>query len=374
MIAALRTLGHEVRVVAPGQDERTGMGGQIGWVHWLKSALPKALYEVLELGYSLVAFIRIARAVREFQPDVIYERYNLFMMGGVIAKRVFRVPLVLEVNGSFVWERAQFSGLALKRLARWSEQTVWSSADHVLPITLVLAKEMIAGGIPESRITVIPNGVNAVHFARAPNSDTAKAKLGLSTRLVLGFAGFVREWHCVDGVIRWMGSRNAPRDVHFLIVGDGPARPELERLASELGVAERVTFTGTVPRDRVPEYMAAFDIALQTALKYYASPIKLFEYLALGKAILAPRQPNMEEIVADGQSALLYEPTDEGLALALDRIVADAGLRSELGAGAKRAIGERGLTWLDHARRVSAVCDRLVGGPRPQEDQVSRTI
>jgi glycosyltransferase involved in cell wall biosynthesis len=361
MIAALRRHGHEVRVVSPGNGDHPRMGGKIGWAHWLKSALPKSAYELLELSYSIVAFTRLARAIRAFHPHVIYERYNLFLMGGLLAKRWFGVPLMLEVNAPVALERSRFGGLALPRLARWSEHAAWKGADRVLPVTEVLAQDIVASGVSRSRITVVANGVNEAHFAGAPTPETAKAQLQLLGRLVLGFTGFIRDWHSVDRVIRWMASSRVPTFVHLLVVGDGPARPALERLALDHNLQERVTFTGVVPRERIPEYVAAFDIALQPAVVPYASPLKVFEYLALGKAIVAPRQPNIEEILTDRLNAILFDPDDpNGLSRAIETLVNDDALRAELGVRAAKTIREKGLTWTENATRVSRLCESVV--------------
>ena len=361
MIAALRRQGHEVRVVSPNNGGHHRMGGKIGWAHWLKSVLPKACYEVLELSYSIIAFLRLARAIRAFRPDVIYERYNLFLMGGLLAKRWFGIPVVLEVNAPVALERTSFGGLALPRLARWSERSVWKGADRVLPVTEVLAQHIVATGVPRSRITVIANGVNEAHFAGAPTPEVAKTRLELSGRLVLGFTGFIRDWHSVDRVIRWMASSGVPASVHLLVVGDGPARSELEHLAVEQALQARVTFTGVVPRERIPEYVSAFDIALQPAVVPYASPLKVFEYLALGKAIVAPRQPNIQEILVDGSNAILFDPADaHGLSRAIETLVNDDALRAELGVRAAQTIREKGLTWTENATRVSRLCEAAI--------------
>jgi len=361
MIAALRSQGHDVRVVSPGNGDNHRMGGKIGWAHWLKSSLPKSCYELLELSYSIVTFARLARAIRAFRPQVIYERYNLFLMGGLLAKRWFGVPLVLEVNAPVALERSSFGGLALQRLARWSERAVWNGADRVLPVTEVLAQDIVATGVARSRITVIANGVNEAHFAGAPTAEAAKTRLGLSGRIVLGFTGFIRDWHSVDRVIRWMASPGVRPSVHLLVVGDGPARPALERLAVEQKLKERVTFVGVASRERIPEYVAAFDIALQPAVVPYASPLKVFEYLALGKAIVAPRQPNIEEILIDGGNAILFDPGDpHGLSRAIETLVNDDSLRAEVGVRAAKTIRERGFTWTENATRVSRLCESLV--------------
>jgi hypothetical protein len=99
MIEALREQGHEVRVVAPmGDGEQGRMGGGMGWVHRLKAHLPRAVYELMELAYSVVAYRKLLQAAREFQPDAIYERYNLFLLAGVMARKRLGLPLLLEVN------------------------------------------------------------------------------------------------------------------------------------------------------------------------------------------------------------------------------------------------------------------------------------
>lgn len=366
MIHALRELGHEVRVVSPdmGAEAAPGdMGAEAGWVKGLRDRLPKALYELLELGYSLVAYRRLAAAARDFKPDVIYERYNLYLLSGLILKRRLRIPLLLEVNAPLVDERLRFGGLGLPWLGRWAERRVWQGADVVLPVTAVLAGHVRARGVPAERIVVIPNGINEAHFAQAPTSAAAKASLGWTGALVLGFTGFVRDWHGVDKVLRWLASGRAPAHARLLMVGDGPARADLEALAAELAIQDRVRFTGVVPRQDVPGYVAAFDIALQPAVVPYASPLKLFEYLALGKAVVGPRQPNLEEVLTHGDNALLFDPQAAGgLESALESLCHDDVLRQRIAEGSARTIGRLGLTWRANAARVVRLSAALKSG------------
>ena len=360
MIEALRTLGHEVRVVAPSAPTDDGrMGDAVGWVHRLKAVLPKAVYELMELAYSLVAYRKLVAAARDFQPDAIYERYNLYLLAGLMAKRRLGVPLLLEVNAPLVLERSQHSGgLALPALARWAEATAWRGADAVLPVTQVLAGHVRACGVPADRIHVVPNGINRHHFDSAPSAGDAKARLGLQGRLVLGFTGFVRDWHGVDRIIDWMASPQAPAHTHLLMVGDGPVREALEAQAARLGLRERVTFTGVIHRDQVPAHVAAFDIALQPAVTPYASPLKLMEYLALGKAVVAPATPNLLEVLTHDLNALMFDEAGQGaLEAALTRVCTDAPLRERLADGAARTIDRLDLTWLGNARRVAGLVE-----------------
>lgn len=362
MIGALRALGHEVRVVAPQTSDGDGMGAEVKWVHGLRERLPKAGYELLELGYSAVAYLKLRRAAREFQPDVIYERYNLFLIAGVLLKGQLGIPLLLEVNSPLVDEREKFGGLGWPWLARWAEAFAWRRADVVLPVTQVLADSVAAVGVPRGRIVAVPNGVNEQHFAAAPTREQAKANLGWADALVLGFVGFVRDWHGVDRVLHWMASPDAPGHARLLLVGDGPARAGLERLAGELGLAERFRVTGVVSREAMPDCLAAFDIALQPAVTPYASPLKLFEYLVLGHAMIAPDTPNIREILRHGDNALLCAPDDDAsFRDALTALATDAALRERLGRRARGTVDEMNLTWRGNARKVVALAERLQG-------------
>jgi glycosyltransferase involved in cell wall biosynthesis len=368
MVGNLRALGHEVLVVGPAlgaaeADVAPGaMGAKVGWVHRAKRIAPAALYELAELAYNAVAYPRLARAVRRFRPDVIYERYNLYQLAGAMARRRLRVPLLLEVNSPLAEERRAHGSLRLAGLARWAEGAAWRHADCVLPVTRVLAGHVEARGVPPARIVVNSNGVDVDHFTRVPAPDAAKAALGLAGRLVVGFTGFVRDWHRVDRVLEWLARPGPGAGAHLLLVGDGPARAELEALATRLGVRDRFTCTGAVDRVRIPALVAAFDIALQPAVVPYASPLKLFEYLAAGKPVVAPRTPNLEEVVTGDESVLFFAPDDrEGLVRALDRLASDPALRDRLAAGARAVIVERRLAWRDIARRVEGVAARLAG-------------
>lgn len=353
MIHALRTQGHEVIIAAPPSIENEEFGADAGAVALLKRWLPKWFYELAELGYSLVAYRRLAKAIRTHRPDCIYERYNLFLPAGVWAARRYKLPLLLEVNAPILEERSRYDGLSLKRLARWSQAYAWRNADVVLPVTQVLGDIVAAYGVDEKRIVVIPNGINGERFESAPDVEAAKRALGLEGRLVLGFTGFVRDWHGLDKVLDLIAADPPDSQRHLMVVGDGPARPGLERQARELGIENRVTFTGIVGRDDVARHVAAFDIALQPAVVAYASPLKLFEYLALGKAIVGPAQPNIEEILRRDHNAVLFDPKDpDGLATAISRLCGDAVLRNKVAANARATIADQQLTWSANAHRV----------------------
>jgi glycosyltransferase involved in cell wall biosynthesis len=367
LIHALRKLGHEVMVVAPAAMERAKFGADAGAVAILKRFFPRFAYELMELAYSLIAYYRLRRAVLIFRPDCLYERYNLFLPAGVWLRKNFGLPMLLEVNAPLYEERNKYEGISLRRLAGWSQRYVWRGADFVLPVTAVLADMVQAAGVPKERIAVIPNGIDQERFGNNSFSiEDAKSKLGLSHRLVLGFTGFIREWHGLDRVVDLIADRADGAGLHLLIVGDGPARESLQARARHRGIADRVTVTGIVDRDQIPDYVAAFDIALQPSVVPYASPLKLFEYLAMGRAIVAPASPNITEVLTDGENAVLFDPDRaDGLLRAIERLCNDGELRRRVADGARNTIALRKLTWDHNARRVAELFDRLLRpGPR----------
>jgi len=356
IVAALRAAGHEVRVVGPPAYDGAALGDESRLLNTLRRWLPATLMELAEIAYSVPAYRRLARAAAEFRPDVIYERYNLFHLAGALLARRRKLPLLVEVNSPLAQERARFGNLRLRRLARWAEAFVWRTAARVLPVTEVLAEHVAAAGVPRERIVVVPNGVDPEEF---PLDRPAPATADAKDELVLGFVGFVRPWHGVDAVVRGIAAwRGKPR-LSLVVVGEGDARPQLEQLAAELGVADRVRFTGLADRSAVPGLVAGFDIALQPAAVPYASPLKVLEYMAAGRAVVAPDQPNLRELLADGRTALLFDPGAQppGAAMwrAVARLVADPALRARLGAAAQAEIVARDLTWPGNARRIVAL-------------------
>lgn len=356
LVRALERRGHAVTVLAPPLYEDRPFGAEGGFVDRLKRTLPAALYELLELGYGLLAGLRLALAGRRLRPDLIYERYSLHTPSGALARALLGVPLLLEVNAPLAEERARFDGLALPRLARAVERAIWRGADRVLVVSAVLAARVRAAGVAAERIVVTPNGVDLGRLDVAPSEAEARRALGVEGRLVLGFVGFVKAWHGLAAVLDWLARARFPEAV-LLVAGDGPALPDLRRRAAALGLEERVRLLGIVPRERIAAVIRAFDIALQPAVVDYASPLKLVEYMALGRAILAPDAANIRELVRHGESAWLVGP--DGLEAGLDRLAADPALRARLGAGARAAAEALDLTWDANARRVEELAAGL---------------
>ncbi len=355
LTGALAAQGHEIVMVGPSAWSQTGFGGSNALIDRIKQALPGAAFELLEIGYNVPAFIRLWRAVRRHRPDVIYERFSLLLFAGVWARRLCGVPLLLEINAPLFEERARNDGLKLAGLGRWAQRMLWNNADMALPVTEVLAGMVRDYGVPAARIAVIPNGINPARFVGAPHNAEAKRALGLDG-LVLGFTGFIRGWNAVDRIVDVVAAHGERLGLRALVVGDGPAREPLLAHAAKLGVADRLAITGVVERDAVAAHVAAFDIAVLPGLTLYSSPLKLFEYMYLGRAIVAPDTPNIREILTDGEDALLFAVDQPGaMEAVLLRLCEDAELRVRLGAAARARTLTAKLTWAHNAERVAGL-------------------
>jgi glycosyltransferase involved in cell wall biosynthesis len=364
LVQALRAQGHLVKLVGPGGAEVEQAAGAPGrlerLIDGLRRRLPQWVFEALELLYNALAYARLSAAARDFQPDVIYERYNLFLLAGLWLRARRRLPMLLEINSPLAAERTALGQLRLAGVGERCERALWRGADAVLPVTRVLAGIVGRKREDAASIHVIPNGAD---LAACPNGEAVMAtreRLGLAAdAVVLGFVGFVRAWHGVGWALEAL--RYLSPMTHLVIVGDGPALPGLRARAEELGLTGRLHLVGRVRHDEVSAYMRAFDIALQTASVPYASPLKLFEYMALSRAVIAPDQPNIREVLEDRVNALLFDPGSEmSFRMVLSQLCNDAALRAQLGARARRTIEERRLTWTHNAERISGLARGLL--------------
>jgi glycosyltransferase involved in cell wall biosynthesis len=192
---------------------------------------------------------------------------------------------------------------------------------------------------------------------------------------VLGFVGGLRPWHGV-GALPILLERliQKHRRLHLAIVGDGPLRGQLEGDLRQRGLAERVVFTGSLAQEEVAALIRHFDIALAPYARlehpFYFSPLKLFEYMACGVAVVAAELGQIATVVRPGETGLLYPPGDlEALTATCECLLADPGLRGRLGQAAAEQIRSQ-YTWNHHAERVVRLARRLLaaGGEAEIDD------
>ena len=357
IVRELTKLGHDVILCGPNIAEAGQMGGGKVWVDWLKRTIPQAIYELIECGYNLYDFMRLAVVILKHQPDVIYERHNLYFVSGIWAQKIFRRPLLLEVNAPLYQERKQFNTIALDRLAQWSEHYVWKNADCVLPVTKVLAG-IIKSEVRPKALEVIHNGVSLDELVVTSSAEEMRRQYGLTNQIILGFVGFVRDWHRLELIIDYI-SRRPTMSLVLMIVGEGPDCERLIQYAKDCGVESQLIMAGVVQRQQMANHINVFDVALQSAVTAYASPLKLFEYLALGKVVVAPDMPNIREIVSDNHNGILFDVDSlSSLNHALDGAL-DEERQRVLSTAARETIMKQKFLWSDNANRIEALFNRL---------------
>lgn len=356
LIASLRALGHEVIVSGPVDLENSKTSRPLKSALRIRDALPGTLSDLFEFSLSLPTFFDLLARYLKHRPDIVYERANLFSVATAALKRLTGCKLLVEVNAPLTFERANYNHLSLRALAKWSEEVVWRSADYVLPVTVALGDIVKAAGIPNERIVVIPNGVRAEDFDLYPQ---AKRELGFENQIILGFVGYPRDWNRLEYIVELLVDDEFT-NTRFVIVGEGPAISGIRELSETLQVDQRVTFTGPVPRDRVPYYVSSFDIAVQPGVTSYASPLKVVEYMAMERAIVAPGLANIRELLSDGETALLFTPDDvRSLRSCLLKLLRDPRLREKLGKAARQKIRGGDFTWAANAKRITQLASEL---------------
>ena len=364
MVRAFQELGHEVDVVSWRGSSSNGLAPAGRW-RVQTNRLPPAVYEGLSLFYNVLGYYQLARALRRGTADLIYERYALNTFCGVLASRRFGVPLLLEVNTPWPDQLPSPAPLRFRRLARRLERLVCSSSRQTIVVSDALRQLLVRDGTPADRLTVMHNAVDPDVFDPTVSGQEVRRKYGLDHGLVAGFVGWLRHWHGLANLVDAVcSSELLARGLRLLIVGIGPAFAEVERRVRELGLQDKIILTGAVAHEDVPAHVAALDIALQPRATTYACPMKLIEYMAMGRCIVAPDQPNIRELLSDGGSARLFPPGDyRSMVSLIEELMASPAERSSLGRTARRTVIERDLTWRANATRA---LDLLQDEDRPR--------
>ncbi len=346
---AMRDLGHTVEIASltasQAEAANTGVAGR-----------PGRFTDVVQLGYNLAGLPYLLWKIYRGGMNVIYERYSLFNFAGVVAAKLARIPLILEVNSPLALEESRERASGHIPLAYWAERVICNLATNVVVVSSPLRRILVANDVDETKLLVMANGVNLTAFSGRAHGADLRGKLGLAGKTVIGFAGWFKTWHRVDLLIAaFAEQRLFERGAALLIVGDGPAMAELLALTADRKLSEWVKFSGAVPHKEIPTYVDLFDIAVQPAANEYCCPMKILEYMTLGKAIVAPRQENVQELL-HGDEARFFAPGDgEELGTALRELVDDQATRNQIAARARQAILERGYLWSRNAERVLAL-------------------
>ena len=321
----------------------------------------RALFDI----HNNLVFTRAAAALIERgNPDFIYQRYARFSWAGVAAAIRTGRPLFLEYNGSEVWVGRHWDRVGSLDLLERYERLNMEAAARIFVVSEVERRNLEARGVAAEKIVLNPNGVDVELFRPGVGGGEVRHQLGLNeTDVVAGFVGTFGPWHGVIELSKAIKTIPSHVPVRFLIVGSGSLYGEVEKLLEAERASGRVIFTGAVAHERVPALLDACDILiaphvpLADGSEFFGSPTKIFEYMAMGKAIVASRLGQIGEVLRHEEMALLVEPGNvKELAAAIVRLVESDELRARLGPKARDA-AVREHTWVQNAQRVLQAYD-----------------
>jgi glycosyltransferase involved in cell wall biosynthesis len=301
--------------------------------------------------------------------DVIHERYNLLAMGGAWASRRLGIPYVLEVNADLLEERQaqgkRERGLR-RRFAEWTTRFCYDRASRIICVSAQLKDHLVyKWQVDAEKIVVLPNAADTEAFGRRYDVEAIRRRLGVGQEPVVMFVGGFYLWHDLGLLVEsFTQVVNRIPEAKLVLVGDGRTRPMIEELIAENKLQNAVVMTGPVEHRQIPEMLAIASVAVAPNISFFdghgGSPLKIYEYMAAGKAIVATRTGQVAEVIQDRNNGLLVEAGDKkGLAEAMITLLCDPILRDQLGRQARQQAVEH-HSWSQYAGQLERIYSAIL--------------
>lgn len=360
---ALEGLGHHVDFESPtGNDPRKhkgtnpySSGKKTSLLHRIATHLPGFLFEIAEIAYNLHAKRHIRRRLKQKEYQLIYERHAFFLTVTSKIAQDSNIPYVVEVNELVGDERVRKQPL-LTPFAKWCDRQTFQRASRIIVVSPHLKRKILQEhNIPEDKILVHPNAVEAQLLAQPTDPTQFIKNYTLEGKLNVGFMGWFVQWHRLDLLVNAFAQlvRQHPElDPNLVLIGDGPLKESLIQQAREQGVQDHLTFTGPIAHNDVPAMIRAMDIAIIPHSNEFRSPIKLFEYMAQARPVIAPATEPISSVTTHNQNALHFPPLDQdALTKQLLLLATNPQLRQNLGNHALEKVKNH-HTWQHNARHL----------------------
>ena len=326
--------------------------------------LSEGFGEVQELEFNNQFISTIDNHINRDDILFVYQRYGLNSFAGAYIAKKYNLPFILEYNGSEIWMGDNWGSKIKYRLTAGSIEILnFRAANIIIGNAYALKKELISRGIDQNKILIIPNGVDPDIFNSNINGATLKQKLNIGESIVVGFMGTFGPWHGAEVLAKSVNIvLEENQDIHFLFLGNGIRKQMCENIIDKSIFKEKVTFTGTIPQLQAQNYLAVCDVLVSPQIpnpdgsEFFGSPTKLFEYMAMGKAIIASNLDQIGKIIKHRETGLLFDPNNEvQLAKAIIELYSNPVLRKKLGNNARSEAIDK-YTWKQH---VDAILDRV---------------
>jgi glycosyltransferase involved in cell wall biosynthesis len=359
MVKGFREEGHTVEILVLGnQPQSIDSNTQTNsFKSVLKKVLPKILWrtlkEIQQIRFDEHATRELRLAIQKFSPDVVYERSAWMSNGSVDVLKQFKLKHVVEINAPFEEEVKEFEKTSslISFIGKKKLKNLLQSATLAAPITSSLQKYIVENyAIEQDRCLVVPNAIDKdeIQINDSRVEEIRKA-LDLTNKTVIGFVGSIFPYHGVNRLIQSVSNLNNS-SVALLIVGDGYLIPELKEQARLLGLSSRIHFTGSIPKQEVYNYVTAMDIVTLPNTEWYCSPVKLFEYGALGKVVLAVNETGVSDVMTDADG-VLFENNEHDFQEALNLTLSNLNdLKEKANAFQQKILSNH--TWNANARQI----------------------
>src|SRR5690349_2662244 len=384
----LQRVGHQVSLLAlqgrqvlftpdlqvfRSPERNPGHYGQLGWTgttlfKGFESGI-RRLQSELRLPYlALFDSYRMGEAgiVNLKGYDLIHERFNLLALGGAWASKRLRIPFVLEINADLL-EQRRFKGVperGLRRLfAIWATRVCFNTATRIICISPRLQDHLhTKWDVAQEKLTALPCAADIDAFKPDYNSVKVRNRLGLTSEPVVMWIGGFYPWHDLSMLLESFALILKKRpDARLVLVGDGQTRSSIEEAATKAGMGHAVIMAGKVAHSDVPEMLSIADVTVVPSAPLTAgiggtgTPLKLFEYMAAGKAIVATALNEAAEVVQHGQNGLLVEPGDaQKFAETILKLINDPKERSRLGHNAREQAVKQN-SWEHYTKRLEEI-------------------
>ncbi|APR84613.1 Glycosyl transferase, group 1 [Minicystis rosea] len=296
---------------------------------------------------------RIMAAHRASPVDVIHAHSPILCgIPAHLAARRLGLPSVYEIR-AFWEDAAEQRGRGRPGSARYTtirtlETAVCRSVDAVVTICEGLRRDLVARGIPDDRMFVVPNGVDTERFVARPRDPDLEERLGFRNKTVVAYIGTLFRFEGVPLLLSALGRLlDARDDVRGLIVGHGEAEADVHAAVENLGLGGRVAVIGKAQPDEVARYYSLADILCYPRARHriteLVTPLKPLEAMSMGKAVVASDVGGLRELVTNEETGLLFKAGDaEALAGVLARVIGDNDLRRRLNTRARaHVVAER---------------------------------
>lgn len=288
------------------------------------------------ISFQVIAFLWALRvALRKDHPDIIYVRI-MWSFIPMILGRLLSAPVMLEINDSPHRAYASIKNPFKKTIVHLIDKISFHLSDHILPVTQKIAENMhTLEGIPWKKLTVLPSGTN-IDLFHPMDKRQCCLKLGFDESLTyIGFIGTFFRYQGIDTLIGAAHSiiQKYPH-VRFLILGDGPMKDTWQTMLTENDLESYFLFPGFIPYELVSSYCAVMDICVAPYHKSAgdSSPVKIFDYLACGKPVVATDVGETSGFFADSGAVMIVPPEDPAaLAQGLNSLLENETLRAEMG-------------------------------------------